>query len=394
MCLLLFQLGFISMLNANDTYINSEPNSFEVGVDNSLQQLVAVNGTVLDQNGEPIIGANIQVKGTALGTITDIDGNFQIHNIPVNSKTLVVSYLGYATVEIQITKGKKMVIKLQEDSEMLQEVVVVGYGIQKKESVVGAISQVGNESITRAGTSDITSALSGKLPGVLTMQQSGQPGSTTNDIIIRGVSSWNGSAPLVLVDGVERDFNAIDPNEVKSISILKDASATAVFGAKGANGVIIVTTNRGTEGKPKFSASVSYGIQTPTRVGEHIDSYTTMSLFNVANKNQGHFANLKSDYELSEYHHPSSRLNTLRFPDVDWFDLLTKSFASTTNANLSLTGGTKFVKYYASLGYTHEGTLFDSFNEGFCDTRYKYDRLNYRMNLDFDLTNLQYCHLI
>lgn len=385
MCLLMLQPGMISMLNAKDAHINSDPAS-AMEVHASLQQAIVVKGTVLDQNGEPIIGANIRVDGTTLGTITDFDGNFMIPNVPSNSKKIIVSYLGYATAEVAIEKNKKLLVRMHEDTEVLEEVVVVGYGIQKKESVVGAISQVDNEKITNAGTSDITAALSGKLPGVLTMQQSGQPGSTANDIIIRGVSSWNGNAPLVLVDGVERDFNAIDPNEVKSISVLKDASATAVFGAKGANGVIIVTTNRGTEGKPKLSASVSYGIQTPTRVSDHIDSYTTMSLYNMANKNQGHYSNLKSDYELSEYRNPSSRLNSLRYPDVDWFELLTKNFASTTNANVSLTGGTKFVKYYASLGYTHEGSLFESFNEGFCDTRFKYDRLNYRMNLDFDLT--------
>lgn len=386
MCLFLFQLGQEFTLNAREKHMNYAPSSSDFGVSAAFQQNTTIKGTVLDQNGEPIIGANVLVGGTTLGTITDLDGNFFITNVPENSKTIKVSYLGYATVEVNITRNKRIVVTMKEDSEILEEVVVVGYGIQKKESVVGAISQVGNESIMKAGTSDITSAMSGKLPGVMTMQQSGQPGSTANEIIIRGVSSWNGSAPLVLVDGVERDFEAIDPNEVKTISILKDASATAVFGAKGANGVIIVTTNRGTEGKPKLSASVSYGVQTPTRVSDHIDSYTTMSLYNLANKNQGNYTNLKSDYELSEYRNPSTRLNSLRYPDVNWFDLLTNSFASTTNANVSLSGGTKLVKYYASLGYTHEGSLFDSFNEGFCDTRYKYDRLNYRMNLDFDLT--------
>lgn len=386
MCLLLFQLGFVPVLSANDAHVNSAPAPFVLGINAPLQKTSAVKGTVLDQNGEPVIGANVRVEGTTLGTITDLDGNFLIPNVPAEGKKIIVSYLGYATVEVAIVRDKKMAITLKEDSEMLEEVVVVGYGIQKKESVVGAVSQVDNKTITQAGTSDITSALSGKLPGVLTMQQSGQPGSTSNDIIIRGVSSWNGSAPLVLVDGVERDFNAIDPNEVKSISVLKDASATAVFGAKGANGVIIVTTNRGAEGKPKFSASVSYGVQVPTRAPEHIDSYTTMSLYNIANKNQGHYADLKSEQELAEYRRPSSRLNSLRYPDVDWFDLLTKNFASTTNVNASLTGGTKFVKYYAALGYTHEGSIFDSYNEGYCDTRFKYDRLNYRMNLDFDIT--------
>lgn len=385
MCFLLLQPGMVYGANAKNKHISSV--YYESYSKNSIERNLVVRGTVLDETGEPVIGASVFIKGTTQGTVTDFDGNFEIQNVDSKYKTVVVSFIGYSPAEAQIQKNKRIIVSLKENSELLEEVVVVGYGVQKKESVVGAISQVNNESITKAGTSDITSALAGKLSGVTTMQQSGQPGSTSNDIMIRGVSSWNGNKPLVLVDGVERDFNAIDPNEVKNISVLKDASATAVFGAKGANGVIIVTTNRGTEGKPKLSASASYGFQTPSRMPEHIDAYTTMSLYNIARKNSGSFSKMKSDYVLSEYKNPSSRLNSLLYPDVNWFDLVSRNFASTTNVNVGLSGGTKFVKYYASLGYTHEGSLFNSYNEGFCDTRFKYDRLNYRMNLDFDITN-------
>lgn len=385
MCFLLLQPGMVYGANAKNKHISSV--YYESYSKNSIERNLVVRGTVLDETGEPVIGASVFIKGTTQGTVTDFDGNFEIQNVDPKYKTVVVSFIGYSPAEAQIQKNKRIIVSLKENSELLEEVVVVGYGVQKKESVVGAISQVNNESITKAGTSDITSALAGKLSGVTTMQQSGQPGSTSNDIMIRGVSSWNGNKPLVLVDGVERDFNAIDPNEVKNISVLKDASATAVFGAKGANGVIIVTTNRGTEGKPKLSASASYGFQTPSRMPEHIDAYTTMSLYNIARKNSGSFSKMKSDYVLSEYKNPSSRLNSLLYPDVNWFDLVSRNFASTTNVNVGLSGGTKFVKYYASLGYTHEGSLFNSYNEGFCDTRFKYDRLNYRMNLDFDITN-------
>lgn len=349
------------------------------------QKTSSVSGLVKDELGEPLIGANVMVKGTTTGVITDIDGKF-ILSVPANAHTLTVSYVGYLSKDVKINTKQPVIITLTENTEQLSEVVIVGYGTQKKESVVGAVAQVNNESLMKANTSDITSAIAGKLSGVLTMQQSGQPGSTTSEIIIRGVSSWNGSAPLVLIDGVERSFNDIDPNEVNTISVLKDASATAVFGAKGANGVIIVTTRRGTEGKIKLDVSASYGMEVIARGTKHIDAFTTMSMYNIAQKNQGKFQALKSEQELNEYRNPSSRLNALRYPDVDWFDLLTRDFAPVVNANINLQGGTKYVKYFASLGYTHQGSLFESFNEGHCDTRYKYDRVNYRINLDFDLT--------
>lgn len=344
-----------------------------------------IKGTVVDEKGEPVIGANIIIKGSLIGATTDFDGKFNL-KLPSENAVLVVSYIGYKPMEIKPGKRTSILIELAENSEMLSEVVVVGYGVQEKESVVGAIAQVGNKSLVQSGTSNVTNAIAGKLSGVLTMQQSGQPGSTDAEIIIRGVSSWNGSAPLVLVDGVERDFADLDPNEINTISVLKDASATAVFGAKGANGVIIVTTKRGVDGKPKLDFSASYGMQVPTRVPDHIDAYTTMSMYNIGLMNGGQFQNLKTQGELGEYRNPSSALNSLRYPDVNWFDLLARDFASTVNANFNLQGGTDFVKYFCSLGYYNEGSFFDSYNNGHCDTRYNYNRFNYRANLDFNLT--------
>lgn len=352
----------------------------------SIQQPVELTGLVVDEKGEPVIGANVFVKGTTTGVITDIDGKF-ILKIPSAASTLVISYIGYRSVEVKPGKRNHISIELEEDTEQLGEVVIVGYGVQEKESVVGAITQVGNKSLVQSGVSDVTAAIAGKLSGVLTMQQSGQPGSTTNEIIIRGVSSWNGSKPLVMVDGVERDFADLDPNEINTISVLKDASATAVFGAKGANGVILVTTKRGVESKPKLDFSVSYGIELPTRIPKHIDSYTTMRMYNVGLMNAGSFQDLTPQPVLNEYRNPSTPLNAIRYPDVNWFDVLARDFAPVTNANFNIRGGTNFVKYFASLGYYHQGSFFNSMNEGYCDTRYKFDRFNYRGNLDFNLTH-------
>ncbi len=200
------------------------------------------------------------------------------------------------------------------------------------------------------------------------------------------MSSWNGSSPLVLVDGVERDFSDLDPNEINSLSVLKDASATAVFGAKGANGVIIVTTKRGALGKPQLDVSASWGIEKATRIPDHIDSYTTMNLLNLALMNGGQFKDLIPQWQLEEYKNPSTPLNALRFPNVNWFEEVTHPYAPTVNANFNVTGGTNFIKYFCSLGYFYEGSFFDARKDGYYDLNYKYNRFNYRSNVDFNLT--------
>lgn len=187
------------------------------------------------------------------------------------------------------------------------------------------------------------------------------------------------------MDGVERDFADLDPNEVETISVLKDASATAVFGAKGANGVIIVTTKVGETGRPKMNLSVEYGLDIPTDIPEHISSYTTGLMYNSAMMNMGQFGNLYSQRELEEYRSPSSRINSLRYPDTNWFDLLMKKCASTVNANFNVSGGSKRVKYFLSLGYTHEGSIIKKQSD-YKNTTFQYDRINYRSNLDFKLT--------
>ena len=345
-----------------------------------------ITGKIVDSNGEPIIGANIVIEGSqSMGAISDIDGAFSME-VPETGR-LHVSYIGFETLIVPITKQATYSLVMQENSLMLDDVVVVGYGVQRKESVVGAISQVKGETLVEGGVTNITNAIAGKLSGVTTLQTSGQPGESDAEIVIRGVSSFNDNSPLVLVDGVERDFASIDPNEVANISVLKDASATAVFGAKGANGVIIVTTKSGQEGKPRMDVSVQQGFATPINVPEHVDAYATMSLLNVAKMNDGQFSALTPQSVLNEYRNPSTRINSLRYPDVNWFDEMTRPFASTTNANFNITGGTKFVKYFASVGYTHEGSIFKSFTDDKVNASHNYNRFNFRTNVDFNVTN-------
>ena len=348
-----------------------------------LAQNLTLRGTVSDSYGV-LPGVAVQIKGTTSGVVTDIDGNYTI-SVPKGA-VLVFACLGYSTREISFDGTKVLDVVLSDESILLDDVVVVGYGTQKKESVVGAISQVKGDALLEAGTSNITNAIAGKLSGVMTIQTSGQPGQNDAEILVRGVSSFSGNSPLVLVDGVERDFASVDPNEVANISVLKDASATAVFGAKGANGVIIVTTRNGNEGKPKMSLSFSAGLSNPINTAKHVDSYTTMSLMNTALKNDGKFSSLVSDGDLEEYRNPSSALNALRYPDVDWLKEMTHTFAQNYNANFNVSGGTKFVKYFASVGYMNEGSIFKSFNDGKVNSNYNYNRVNIRTNLDFTVT--------
>ena len=348
------------------------------------QGKITVTGTVSDNIG-PVPGVGIMVEKTTEGTVTDLDGRYSIQARV--GDVLVFTCIGYADVRMAVTRQSSVLnVVLSEDSQLLDEVVVVGYGTQRKESVVGAITTVKGETLVNSGNSNITSAISGKLSGVVTIQTSGQPGQNDAEILVRGVSSFNGNSPLVLVDGVERDFASIDPNEVADISVLKDASATAVFGAKGANGVIIVVTKNGQEGKPKMDLSYSSGFSNPINMARHVDAYTTMSTMNVAMMNDQNFTGLTSEATLQEYKNPSTRLNSLRYPDVDWLRELTDPFSLTQNANFNIQGGTRFVKYFASVGYVHEGSLFKSFNDGKVDSSYSYDRVNFRTNLDFNVT--------
>lgn len=372
--------GFITV--AADGY--SIPTNPEQVI-NPVEQQKQITGKVSDSTGAPVPGATVLVTGTNIGVITDFDGKFTL-NIPSDAKTITISFVGLISKEIAIGNSTDFAVVLTESNIGVEEVVVVGYGTQKKESVVGAITQVDNTTLMRSGTTNVTNAIAGKLSGVLTMQQSGEPGASDSEIVIRGMSSWNGNQPLVLVDGVERDFTDLDPNEISSLSVLKDASATAVFGAKGANGVILVTTKSGSLGKPKLDFSASYGVQKATRIPEHIDSYTTMSMLNVARMNGQQYTDLLPESILNEYRNPSSPLKALQYPNVNWFDVLTKPYAPSVNANFNVTGGTKFIKYFCSLGFTNESGFFEAKKDGYYDMNYHYTRFNYRANVDFELS--------
>lgn len=352
-----------------------------------------VRGTVVDDTGEPLIGATIALKGGSAATASDIDGNYSLQVPDLKTAVLKVSYVGYLPQEIKVNGRSTVDVTLQTNAEQLEEVVVVGYGQQKKASVVGAITQTTGEVLERAaGIHDISAALTGNLPGVVTMQSSGMPGEESAKITIRGASSWNNSDPLVLVDGIERDMNSVDVGSVKSISVLKDASATAVYGVKGANGVILITTKRGEEERAKIDVSFTATLKSASKLPNKFDSFDALA---ARNKAVVHELGLMpsswsymTPYEtLLKYRNPANLEEFERYPNVDWQDYLFKDYAMAYNGAVSISGGTRFVKYFAAIDFVHEGDLFRNFdNHRGYETGFGYNRINARSNLDFQLT--------
>ena len=359
-----------------------------------MAQTFVVQGKVLDANDEPLIGAAIVLKSqSTVGTVADFDGNFTLE-VPSKDAVLTVSYLGMTPQDVKVDGRSMIVVVLREDSEMLEEVVVVGYGQQKKASVVGAITQTTGKVLERAaGVSDIGAALTGNLPGVVTTAGTGMPGEEDPKITIRGASSWNNNEePLVLVDGIERPMSSVDITSVQSISVLKDASATAVYGVKGANGVILITTKRGTEGSAKIDVGFNATLKSPSKLPNKYDSYDALMFRNIAIEHElalapQSWADIRSQAFINNYRNQTTVEQRERYPNVDWNDWMFKDYAISENVNVSIHGGTRFAKYYAAVDYQHEGDLFKEYDNGRgYSTTYGYDRINMRSNLDFQLT--------
>ena len=326
--------------------------------------------------------------------VTDIDGNFSLEASA--KENIEVTYIGYLAKSFLVGNITKFDVNMEVDAQTLGEVVVVGYGSQKKESVVGSIAQTTIEALTqRISGSDLSNSLTGIMPGVVTVRSSGIPGGSGEDdnatkIFIRGQSTWNGNGgPLILVDGVERDMNDVDPNQIDKISILKDASATAVFGVKGANGVILITTKRGAIGKPTLSFDVTTSANMISRVPGILGSYDANRLKNFAIVqglpiNEANWKDYQPDQVLNYYR---TQEYPEIFPDVDWLDEFTNDVAWSRKAAMNVSGGTKFAKYFASLSYLYEGDILrtQNFGQGY-DPNFQYNRFNFRSNLDFNLT--------
>lgn len=359
----------------------------------SAQEAHPISGVVLDESKVPVEGVTIQVKGTTVYSKTAVDGRFTL-DMPKGKSILVFTYVGKEPTELDVT-GQNTVSVIMKDmaNPDLEQVVVVGYGKQKRQSMVAAISETKGTVLERSGgVSNIGAALTGNVPGLITNASTGLPGAEDPMILIRGRSSWNNSDPLVLVDGVERPMNSVDIASVETISVLKDASATAVFGSRGANGVILITTKRGQAGKATIRAVVNTTVKTPSKLPGKFDSYDALRTRNdvieyeLALRPQSWNQYLPHAI-LDKYRNPANLEERERYPNVDWANTLFKDYAMAYNANLNVSGGTRFVKYFTSVDFLHEGDLFRVFenNRGY-NPGFGFNRLNLRSNLDFQLT--------
>lgn len=352
-----------------------------------------ITGVITDEKKQSIIGASIMINGTGNGTITDINGHFSVE--AAENAQIKISYIGYETQIIDIKGKATFNISLIPALKSLDEVVVVGYGSQKKQSVVGAITQTKGSDLVRTGVfSSVGQALTGLLPGVSTQTVTGMPGAEDPKILIRGLSSWNGSDPLVLIDGVERKMSDIEMGQIDAISVLKDASATAVFGVKGAEGVILITTKRGKEGKAQITFSANSTFKYISKLPKNMDSYETFAYQNETLERQNPaFSTNWSWYVpqgiLNKYRNPASVFESELYPNVNWAKEVAKSNAMTNRYDLNISGGTAFAKYFAALSYLKDDDLLKTgLDVGLpYKAKWGFERYNFRSNLDFNISN-------
>ncbi len=357
-----------------------------------LAQDISINGNVKNTTGETLVGVTIMEKGSTRGVLTDIDGNYSFR-VSNADATIMVRYIGFKTQELVVGNRTKIDIVLESDTQDLDEVIIVGFGAQKKESVVGAISQVSSDEILQSPAANISQAISGRMPGVITTQTSGAPGADDVNIYIRGQASFAGdNQPLVMVDGVERSFSQIAPDDIESISVLKDASATAVYGVRGANGVILVTTKRGKNSRPVVSLTANWQFQTPTRTPNYLNSYQSVQLLEEALANDG----LPSQYsqtDIEMFRQSSAGSLSARdsqlYPNVNWYEQVIRKSAPAQRYNANIQGGTEKMRYFASLEYYDQNGLLknqaNSYDYG-QTANMEFRRYGFNANLDFDLT--------
>ncbi|WP_187269315.1 SusC/RagA family TonB-linked outer membrane protein [Algibacter pacificus] len=362
----------------------------------NLQAQEKISGVVKDVGGMPLPGVTVLQKGTNRGASTDFDGMYSFDLAP-GEKTLVFSYIGFKTREISVNGKTTINVNLEEDIASLDEVVVVGYGTQKKESVVGAITQIKGKDLQdlNMGVSNVQEALQGNLPGVVAIQGSGVPGRNDMQIFIRGQASWNGSGqPLILVDGAPRDIDNVDFNDIENLSVLKDASATAVYGVQGANGVVLITTKRGQKGKAQLSLQANTTLKYVSKLPEKLDVYDAIlegnsSIMRELPYNEDSWDYIRPLAIADRFRNPANEAESLIYPNVDWKDVLLKDMAQDYRVNLSVRGGGDNARYFGSLAYQKVSDIFDgeSYDNGKgYSSGFSYDRFNFRSNIDFDIT--------
>ncbi len=374
--------------NIDDKTIIIKPKPFDIQP--QAIPVIKISGVVTDSKGVTLPGASVRIKGSDKGVITDSDGRFTIE---ANDKSvLVISFAGFVSKEITVTGATSyLTVQLLDDTKGINEVVVVGYGKQKKVSITGAVTTVNVADITTPNRS-LSNALAGKVAGVISMQRSGEPGYDNASFTIRGIGTFTGNAnPLIIIDGVQRDdvnstyggaYNNIDPEDIQSISLLKDASSTAVYGAKGANGVLIITTKRGVVGKPKISLKTEASMSGLTKTPKMLDAVSWMRLHNEATTNDGNPA----AYSEETIQKTASGLDPYLYPNVNWIKSVYKDWAPGYNTNLNVSGGAPSVRYYVSASfYDQEGSYKVTKQNGY-NPNLNFKRYDFRSNLDIDLS--------
>lgn len=342
-----------------------------------------ITGRVIDARGETLIGVNVTEAGTMNGVITDINGIYSIVLTTTDQPMLKFSYIGFKETEIPVGKEDIIDVVLEEDVSELDEVVIVGYGTQKRASVIGSITSVEPKKLQIGTSRSISNNLSGMLAGVIGVQRSGEPGWDDSDFWIRGVSSFRGNTnPLVLVDGIERSLNNIDIEEIESISILKDASASAVYGVRGANGVILITTKRGEVGPPKVTFRAEKGFSAPTKLPEFISSGAYLSLLNEIAVQEGE----TPLYDIETVEKYINQVDPELYPNVNWLDLVTKDFSDNIRVNVNASGGTPMLRYAVETAYFGENGIIERDKKQEWDSSIKLNRFNVRSNVDLNIT--------
>ncbi len=360
-----------------------------------LQQKRGITGTVKDPNGIPLPGVSVVAKGTTVGAITDNDGTFSL-NVPDDVNTLVFSFIGMKSQEVQIGNQSSYKIVLEEETFDVDEVVVVGYGTQKKVTVVGAITTISTKELRQSPTTNLSNALAGRMPGLMVNQFSGgEPGVDQSEIFVRGMSTYNNQSPIVIVDGIERDFQYLNPDEVETFSILKDASATAVYGVRGANGVILVTTRRGkVMEKANVTFKASSGISSPIKFPDYLGSADYAMLYNEArlNDNPNTTSALFTQDQIANYRIAKGDNSDGLGYNTNLFDYAFKP-SMQQDYSLNIQGGTKTTKYFLLVGYMNQNGNYKHTDEGPNSTNASFKRYNFRSNIDINITDDFYVKL-
>ena len=346
-------------------------------------QGVVVSGKVSDKDGQELVGVTVIETGTNHATVSAADGSYKL-SVSGKSAKLEFRMLGYIPREITVGSRTTIDVTLEEEALNINEVVVVGYGTQKRATVVGSISTADASALQKTGTTNLTQAIGGRVSGVFTRNPGGRPGEDNANVYIRGTASYNSGAnsPLVLVDGVEREYAQIDPEDIENFSVLKDASATAVYGVRGANGVILITTKRGLTSKPEVSFRASFTASTPTRLPDKLGSYDYARLRNEALMNVG----LDPEYSAYDLEMFRTKASPYTHPDNDYINDMLKNAAFKQQYSLVVRGGSSFMRYYVSAGYANDDGIYKNFNNGKYDKNVYFRRYALRANLDFNVT--------